>query len=82
MLSSMSFAGSLAMPASFLGSGTVYVCPAPCTACVQMEVMTTSVTHEASPDCSAQKHERLTGDHSLETGVAEETFLGGIMLGP
>ena len=83
MQPSMSFAQSLPMPASLLGSGTVYLCPCPSTSCVQLPSMTTSVRHETSPVDSAQNHERLTGAESVETGVPVETFLGvGIMLGP
>ena len=78
----MSFAGSLPLPASLLGSGTVYLCLCPPTSCVQLQSMTTSVRHEPRLVDSAQNHERLAGAESIELGVPVETFLGGITLGP
>ena len=57
------------MPASLLGSGTVYLCPCPSASCVQLQSVTTLGRHENSPVDSAQNHERLTGAEIVETGV-------------
>ena len=77
----MSFAGSFAMPASFLGSGRVFV-SLPVHFMHASGIMTTSVRHVTGLVYLAQKHERFTGAESVEFRMPVEMFLGGIVSGP
>ena len=81
MQPNMSFVGPLAMPELFL-EVALYLCPGRSTSFVQMVSISTLVRQESSLVYWAQTQNKLTGVESVETGVPEENFLGGIMLGP